>query len=241
MEFSMRRVNALIKKEIKDFSKNVNVLFMCALPIVFGIIYSKMFGKGISTEAYIYVFTLCLAMNIVLTSAYVIAMLIAEEKEKNTLRNLMLSGVSPLEFFIGKLFITFLLSEIINFVLFFIFNINIHYLALYILLATLLVIIMMEIGAIIGIVSPNQMATGVVGMPVLMVLLMVPMFAKVNKTLKKVAEFLPNYNMNVMLEKIFKGEGLGIGSISNIAVIVAWIIITLIIFVYTYNKVGLDN
>lgn len=31
MDFSIRRINALLKKEIKDFAKNMNVSVMCFL------------------------------------------------------------------------------------------------------------------------------------------------------------------------------------------------------------------
>lgn len=100
---------------------------------------------------------------------------------------------------------------------------------------------MIEIGALIGIICSNQMSTGVIGMPVLMILLMIPIFARLNKTLTKIAEFLPNYNMNIMLENIFKGESISLGYAYNIAVILVWIIIAGVAFAYTYNKVGLDK
>lgn|GEM_PF-4408794 len=40
---------------------------------------------------------------------------------------------------------------------------------------------MIEIGALIGIISTNQMSTGMVGMPILMFFMLVPFFAKLNK------------------------------------------------------------
>jgi ABC-2 type transport system permease protein len=180
-------------------------------------------------------------MNLTLVSSFVIAMLIAEEKEKNTLRTLMLSAVSPLEFLTGKALIATLMSVIINIAMFFIIGVDAQYLGKYILLTTLVVFSMVEIGAVIGIIAPNQMATGVVGMPVLMILLMVPIFARLNRTLTKIAEFLPNYNLNVMLEKMFKGEAVGTGTTYSIVVILVWILIAGVVFVYTYSKRGLDK
>ncbi|MBU3091037.1 ABC transporter permease [Clostridium sp. CF011] len=243
MEFSIRRVNALFKKEIKDLSKNMNVLLMCMMPIILSVIYSKLFGGSTSgahmQEAYI--LSMCLNMNLTLVSSFVIAMLIAEEKEKNTLRTLMLSAVSPLEFLAGKAIITLLVSVIINISIFFIIGIDAQYLGRYILLTTLVVFSMIEIGAVIGIIAPNQMATGVIGMPVLMILLMVPIFAKFNKTLARIAEILPNYNMDIMLEKVFKGQIIGTESAYGIFVILAWIVIAAGGFVYIYSKRGLDK
>lgn len=243
MEFSIRRVNALFKKEIKDLGKNMNVLLMCLLPIMFSIIYSKLFGGGASSDQLqkADILILCLGMNLTLVSSFVIAMLIAEEKEKNTLRTLMLSAVSPWEFLTGKALITLLMSIGINIVMFFIIGINAQYLGMYILLSSLVVFSMIEIGAVVGIIAPNQMSTGVIGMPVIMLLLMIPLFAKLNKTLAKIAEFLPNYNLNIMLEKVFKGQAIGTESVYNISVILVWILIAAVAFAYTYNKRGLDK
>lgn len=243
MEFSMRRVNALFKKEVKDFGKNMNVSLMCLLPIAFSIIYLRLFGDSTLDGhlAKIDILIMCMGMNLVMVSSFVVAMLIAEEKEKNTLRTLMLSVVSPLEFLTGKIFMSFLISEIINVAIFFIIGIGSKYLAIYMLLTTLGVFTMIEIGALIGIISTNQMSTGIVGMPILMFFMLVPFFAKLNKTILKIAEFLPNYNINLILENIFKGQTIGLEYAYNIAVILAWIIIAGAAFAYTYNKVGLDK
>lgn len=242
MEFSLRRVSALFRKEIRDIGKNMNVLLMCVLPILFSVIYTKMFvGNGLDIDfGRLEVLTLCVGMNLALVSSFVIAMLIAEEKEKNTLRTLLLSGMSPLEFLTGKAFIAILLSEIINVAMFFIIGMNTASLGIFILLTFLVVISMVEIGAMIGMIAPNQMSTGVVGMPVIMILLLVPLFARLDETIEKIARFLPNYNLNLLMEKIFTGEGLA-GSAYSIAVILAWIVIAAVGFVYTYNKVGLDK
>ncbi|MHB9896819.1 ABC transporter permease [Clostridium botulinum] len=243
MDFSIRRINALLKKEIKDFAKNMNVSVMYLLPIMFSIIYSKLLGNNSSNDVMnrINILILCVGMNISLISSMVISMLIAEEKEKNTLRTLILSAVSPWEFLTGKVLITFLVSEVINIAIFFSIGCDIQYLGKYILITTLVLFSMIEIGAIIGIISPNQMATGVFSMPVVMIFFVIPAFAKANKTIEAIAKFLPSYHMNIMIAKLFKGETFGIESTYSIAIILAWIIIAVIAFAFTYNRRGLDK
>ncbi|NFM44802.1 ABC transporter permease [Clostridium botulinum] len=243
MDFSIRRINALLKKEIKDFAKNMNVSVMYLLPIMFSIIYSKLSGNNSSNDVMnkINILILCVGMNISLISSMVISMLIAEEKEKNTLRTLILSAVSPWEFLTGKVLITFLVSEVINIAIFFSIGCDIQYLGKYILITTLVLFSMIEIGAIIGIISPNQMATGVFSMPVVMIFFVIPAFAKANKTIEAIAKFLPSYHMNIMIARLFKGETFGIESTRSIAIILAWIIIALIAFAFTYNRRGLDK
>jgi ABC-2 type transport system permease protein len=238
MDFSIKRVNALFKKELKDISKNFNVLFMAILPVVFCFVYTNLIKTG--ELAGVYILSLCVGMNLVMVSSFVIAMLIAEEKEKNTLRTLMLSSVSPMEFLLGKAAITLLLSVTVNIIMFFMSGMGAQYLIKYILITTLVVLSMMEIGAAIGLLAENQMSTGTIGMPILMVLLMIPMFASINNTLKKIAEFLPNYNMTLLLQKLLTGKSTGPSSLYSISVLVVWIIIGAVAFGYIYNKKRLD-
>jgi len=243
MEFSIRRVNALLKKEIKDFAKNMNVSIMCALPILISLVFSNVLRKNPSGTAMnkTAVLTMCVGLNLVMVASFVIGMLIAEEKEKNTLRTLMLSAVSPLEFLAGKACITFLVSEVNNLVVFFIIGIDKKYFATYMLITTLVVLSMILIGSVMGVFASNQMAMSVVGMPVIAVFWILPLLSKINKSFKRIAEFLPNYNMDIMLNKLFKGETIGSTSAYNLAVILGWIIIAAIAFAYTYNKRGLDR
>lgn len=238
MTFSIRRVNALLKKEIKDLSKNINVLFMCVLPLMFCFMYSKLFGD--SEEGKLYILNLCLTMNCILVSGFSTSMLIAEEKEKNTLRTLMLASVSPLEFLVGKAIVILLLSLGTNILMFFIMGMGISYLGWFILVTTLVVISMTEFGAVVGIIAENQMSTGTIGMPLFMVFLLIPMFTRVNDVFKRIAEVLPNYNMEVLLNRIFTNESINMSFAYNIAVILAWIIIGAAVFAWTYSKKKLD-
>lgn len=238
MEFSIRRVNVLFKKELKDIGKNANVICVCALPVLFTIIYSKIFKEN---SAKIAILILCLQISLVLVSQLVIAVLIAEEKEKNTLRTLMLSGMSPLEFLAGKALITLLTSVVINIAMFFIIGVPVQYLCKYIILTTLVALSMIGIGAVIGAFSSNQMATCIVGMPVMVIFLMIPVLANLNKALESIAKFFPNYNMNLMLIRIFGGKSIGHESLYGMFNILAWIVIIAVCFAAVYNKKGLDK
>lgn len=238
MTFSIRRVNALLKKEAKDLSKNINVLFMCVLPIIFCFMFSKLLGD--SKDGKLYILNMCLTMNIVFVSGFTIAMLIAEEKEKNTLRTLMLAAVSPLEFLIGKAIITLILSIAINILMFFIMGMEILYIGQFIIITTLVVMSIMEFGAVVGIIAENQMGTLTIGMPFFMIILLIPIFSRFGNVFKRVADFLPNYNMEVLLNRIFTNQSININFAYNIAVILAWIIIGAGVFTWTYSKKKLD-
>lgn len=106
MEFSIRRVNGLFKKELKDMFKNFNILFIIAVPIGFCFLLSKIPVNPNQVLSKIEVLKVCLSVNLTMVASFIIALSLSEEKEKNTMRTLMLSAVSPAEFLIGKAMIT---------------------------------------------------------------------------------------------------------------------------------------
>jgi ABC-2 type transport system permease protein len=241
MEFS--RIRVLLKKEVKSLLTNWNILSICLVPVLFSFIYTNVFNgveisEGISKYEILYI---CLDINIITIAGFMIAILIAEEKEKNTLRTLMLSGVSQLDFLTGKVIITFLITEILNVLIFFIIGIDSIYLGEFILITSLLLIIMIEIGATVGISVKNQMAAGTVGTPIFIIFLIVPIFSSFSKSVEYVAGILPNYNMDIIFRKMFSGGTIGIADAKNIVVIIVWIIASGIIFMQTYNRIGLDK
>jgi len=168
-----------------------------------------------------YILNMILNMNLVMVATLIMAMLIAEEKEKNTLRTLMLTSLSPVEFLIGKALITIFISVIVNIAIFFMLGIQLQYLLMYFIITTAVLISMVEIGAVIGIVSKNQMTTGTIGTPLGLFLFMIPTLSGLNKTFYKIATLLPNYNSIVILKKVFEGKNIIEGSGYNIFVIFA--------------------
>lgn len=237
MDFSLKRVNALVTKELRDFYRNPNVLIMCALPLFFAIVYGNMFGGQISKT---FVLLLCILMNFTMVGCVVMSMLIAEEKEKNTLRTLMLSPLSPAEFLAGKSVITTIVSMIINVIIYFVLKIDMKFLVPFIIITFITTITMIFLGGIVGLLSKNQMETGIVGFPVYMALLMIPIFSGINKTIKNIANLLPTYHCGEALNKIFKGQGF-FDIKYNIMALVIWIFVSFVLFLLVNKKRSLDN
>ncbi len=240
MSMSLKRIKALIKKELKSFTKNQNALFMCLLPIFFGILYTNLYTTSNFMDKLL-ILIMCVNMNLTLCGSFIVAMLIAEEKEKNTLRTLLLSGVSAIEFLTGKIVITLLLTLLSNFVLYFIIGFDIKYLVWFLLFTFLVSISMIILGSLIGLIAPTQMSTGVIGMPILLLLLIIPMFADYNDTFKKIAAFTPNYNMNLLITHLVQNGNLSIDQVKSIVTIILWIGLSAITFLFTYNKVNIDK
>ena len=97
MKKHLRVLRTLFVKDIVDMFKNPNVLLMLALPLIFIVIY-QFVDLGMSPA---YLLMLGVMMNLCLTPLSVLGMMIAEEKEKNTMRTLML--LSLIHIFLERL------------------------------------------------------------------------------------------------------------------------------------------
>lgn len=241
MGFSIVRVKALVKKEIKDFPKNINVSLICLLPLVLMLLLSNMQGNnpnhGINDFDLLIV---GLNMNLVMVSTFALSMLIAEEKEKNTMRTLLLSSVTLLEFLVGKAIVMLLFSIVTNMAIFFVVRMDVQHLGQYVLWSIVVTIIMMEIGIIIGITAKNQMSISVLGVPVIFAFMILPLLAQANDVFEKIATVLPNYNLRIMLENIMYYDGHAILTY-RAYIILAWVVLASAAFIYTYNKNTLRN
>ena len=105
-------------------------------------------------------FTLGTLFAVVMIGVYTPAMMFAEEKEKHTLRVLMLSPATPGEILISKGLITFLVIALVTLLLIPISMVTVQNVALLALILFLGSLFVIMLGFIIGLLSPNQMATG---------------------------------------------------------------------------------
>ncbi|RWR60538.1 ABC transporter permease [Bacillus cereus] len=234
MTFSMRRVSAIFRKEVHDFKTNLQVLLMAFLPIILSFLFSR-FGVekemlGITTiTAFLFV------------AGFVQSMIIAEEKEKHTLRVLMLSPASSVEVLIGKSILTVCLTLGICIVNLFIldqFSGNLLLLGFIFLCGTILFIV---IGTMIGLLAASVPQTSIIGMPILMTMYLAVQFEPMveNKVIKTMIGYLPTSHIVKALNSLVGGAGFSSisGHVLNVAV---WLIISLFVCLIVYKKEQLD-
>lgn len=237
MEFSIKRVNALVRKEANDLKKNLNVSIMFLLPVFFPILKSMLNSEQGSESLML---SLTLNLNSCMVVLISMAMLIAEEKEKNTMRTLMFSAVSPMEFLAGKAIITLIISTVINVLVYFILKINIQYLVPYLIIGLILSISMIILGAVVGILSKNQMTTGTISMPVSFPLFILPTLAAKSEIMKKIANFVPTYHSDILIQKTLQGQNLLNEKFHFLALLI-WIVAAILVFSYVYKIKRLDD
>ncbi|QWU47786.1 ABC transporter permease [Bacillus sp. NP247] len=234
MTFSMRRVSAIFRKEVQDFKTNSQVLLMASLPLIFSVIYSK-FGVGKQ------VLGTTTIMSLLFVAGFVQSMVIAEEKEKHTLRVLMLSPASSVEVLLGKSLLTAGLTMIICIANLFILdqlNINLPLVGLIFLCGIILFIAM---GTMIGLLASSVPQTSLIGMPILMTMYLAVQFEAFveNTKIKTMIGYLPTSHITKAMNGLVDGAGFSSmgGHVLNITV---WFIISLVVCLIVYKKKQLD-
>ncbi len=232
MSFSAHKISALFRKDLRDTTKNPNVLFLFLLPVLFTALYRYMNLGGEHMDPQ-FVMALGLLMALSLVPISCMSMMIAEEKEKNTLRTLMLSNVSAGEFLFSKSLLIYLISQAVNLLIFLLTNTGFEGFARFFLVTTCTCVCMMLFGASIGIISRNQMSTGMLSAPFMLVMLMPAIFGQVDEGIASVARFTPTY---ATLELIGGAGGLAF----NLAVILGWAVLAAALFGVVYRRKRLD-
>src|SRR5690554_2018272 len=203
---SLNRVSAIFIKELQDLKRNTNIVYMYFLPVFLTLLWDRVmpdmpagFALGFG-----------LLFTVVMVGMYVPSMIIAEEKEKKTIEVLLLSPAKPVEVFLGKGLLTLVSIIVVTIILFLITGDAFIHLSV-ILISTLLASInAILIGMIVGLMAPNQMATGVIGTPIYLLLLIFPIYGDLGiGFMEKISKFLPTYYYFEILQLVLdNGETL---------------------------------
>lgn len=230
----LRTIRALFKKDIKDTGKNANVLILLLLPVFFCVLYNLLdFGGEVLPPEF--VLQLSVLMSLCLIPTSFLASIIAEEKEKNTLRTLTLSGVTGGEFLCSKALVTFLYMQGVNLVIFFVTGQPVDRLLWFFVCTTLTSVCMIFVGAFAGLLSKDQMSTSMIVVPFMLVFLIPPMFSGANDVLGTIAKFLPTAAMIRLYFQPDRDFAL------NFTVILGWALAVLAVFLLIFRKRKLDN
>lgn len=232
---NLARVKAVMIKEKQDIGKNSNILVMYFLPILMTLIWSRIIPN--MPQGFALGFGLLLL--VVLVGMYVPSMMIAEEKEKNTIEVLLLSPATPAEVFIGKGALTIILMFFTSIILIIIGGVEIRLLPVILVGTVLTSIFSVFLGMVVGILSPNQMATGVIGMPVYLLLLLIPQLSVLGvEIINQIGKFLPTYYYFELLRLALE-QGQGWSSmLTHFLIIIMSIVITFIVLLLVYRRKG---
>ncbi|HHX69501.1 MAG: ABC transporter permease [Miniphocaeibacter sp.] len=238
MNISIRKISAIAGLKLKIFSRNTYYIMSPFLVILLGLIFGYFFKGAVPG----YSFIMTVGFNISMVGISLTAAMVAEEKEKHTLRALMTSSITGGDYLLGSALIPFLVMLITALVTplvtqFSYSNINIP---MYLLLNIIGIISMILIGFIFGIFGKSQAHVSTTTMPIIMVLVMLPTFSMFSEFIGKISMLTISGVMDSYLNGMIENINYAL-STKDWIVLAAWVIIPAIIFIYVYRKNGIDE
>lgn len=229
---------ALFKLGMEDLTKNMSVFVYVLIPLALAFLYSGMM-EGAPVEM---LFFICVLMNLAMIPIVLMGTIIAEEKEKNTLRTLLLNDVRAVEVLGAKAVICLIFVILDNILMYFILGVDTAKFAQYQLVGLFVALAVILFGAFVGLFAKNQMSASLIAMP-FMFLFLAPMFIRMldNEVANKVSQFLPTDAMLTIFYSIYEDTVSAAKIAMPLVVIAAWLVLSVVMFYVAYKKVGVDN
>lgn len=236
MTFSMKRVFAILHKDYRDVSRNLYVTSTLLLPLVLAAFYGRLGTDSIAVHY------LVINLTFIIVAAYVQSSLIAEEKEKNTLRGLMLSPASIVEIFCGKSLLSFIATAVIVFFSAILTDYNPKNMFIVTIALILSAVFYLGLGTFIGLLTKSVMEASVAIMPAMAVFgfgsMITPLIE--DYPFLAIAEYMPNLQLIDLATQVEAGAGIT-DVLSNLGIIGLWGIAMYALCLYVYKKRMVDE
>lgn len=230
----MKNITAVFLKQIKETFRNKTILIQFLMfPVMVIIMENAIKLENMPEHFFVKLFAVMFVGMAPLTC---MSAIISEEKEKNTLRALMMSNVKPFEYLIGVGAYVFIMC-IIGAVVFAVCG---GYegkdLLVFMVIMGAGILLSSLTGAVIGVFSKNQMSATSITIPVMMIFSFLPMLSMFNENIEKVARITYSQQMSILINGI-GNAGIKLESIIIIAVN---FVVASILFTLAFRKKGLE-
>lgn len=228
----MNGISTVFLKQVKETLKNKTILIQFVLFPLLAVIMENSIKLDEMPEHFFA--KLFAVMFIGMAPLTCMSAVISEEKEKNTLRVLMMSNVKPVQYLSGigsYIWIMCMAGAAV-------FAILGEYKGAdtvrFLLVMAVGIIISMLVGAVIGIVSKNQMSATSVTIPVMMIFSFLPMLSMFNDTIGKIARITYSQQINLLVNSNFEDVT------NSIIVLAVNFTLAAVLFFAAYRKNGME-
>lgn len=231
----MKNSMIIFRKQMKDTGKNLALgIQFVMFPLMAVIMENAIQVEDMPPHFFVSMFAV---MHIGMAPLNVMAAVISEEKEKNTLRMLFFSSVKPVEYLLGTGGFVFS-ACMVGAVVFAVLGGygGVEFLQFLLIMAAGICVSML-LGAVIGIRTKSQISATTIATPTMMVFAFLPMLAMFNETIAKVADYAYSQQIQLLLNGLAAGTKAGTKSLLVIAVSA---VIAAGMFVYAYRRNGLE-
>lgn len=230
----MKNITAVFLKQIKETFRNKTILIQFLMfPVMVIIMENAIKLENMPEHFFVKLFAVMFVGMAPLTC---MSAIISEEKEKNTLRALMMSNVKPFEYLLGVGAYVFIMC-IIGAVVFAVCG---GYegkdLLVFMVIMGAGILLSSLTGAVIGVFSKNQMSATSITIPVMMIFSFLPMLSMFNENIEKVARITYSQQMSILI------NGIGNSAIKpeSIVIIAVNFVVASILFTLAFRKKGLE-
>lgn len=232
---NFKRIHAILEKQLKDTFKNKAVLIQFVIFPFIAFVMTQTITTGNSGIRHNYFAVLFATMYTGMVPMINMASIIAEEKEKNTLRVLMMANVKPIEYLIGVGTYIFMICSVGIVVFGLIGGYGGTQLLKFVLILMLGLLVSIIMGSVVGILVKNQMSATAIGMPIAMVAAFLPMISMFNKSVETFSKLLYTQQINYMINDLsVKNTTYG-----KFAIICCNMVVLFVIFILAYKNKSL--
>lgn len=235
MNVSLKRIQAILIKDYKEFSRNYAISVMILFPLLFALLYKSDGAEQATMYAFVMNFSLAM-----LTS-FVQACLIAEEKERNTLRSLMMTPASMLDVLIGKSSLVFIISAAVLALATYIFGYDTSNMLVLVAALGISILLYTAIGTICGLYSKSLIEASLATFPVLIIFTMgsFALAFEEDYPFLAVLRYLPSSQLSELLVAIEVGATTS-ETVMPLVIISIWTVVLTVISFILYKKRLMD-
>lgn len=249
MAASLRKLGALLDKDARDLLKNPTMVVAVILPAAMILLYHFVYREPLAVadgdpavrvliDGLFLASALCLSVGMVVSMTLIYG--IAEEKEKHTLRTLMLANVSAGQVALAKGIVCLATTLVVGALCFALTGVGWGMFPAFIALTALGAVPVILLGLVLGLASRDQMTAGLYGTPILL-LCLVPMFAPIAPEAEAVAAYTPLGGVCELLRLLLEGSLTPEAAALPLAVTAAWIAVGAVAFKFLYRRLAQDN
>lgn len=231
MSISLKRARAILVKDYKEFSRNYAISICLIVPILFAFLFRS---AGPSLPGAI---GFLLNISLVLLTCLVQACLIAEEKERNTLRTLMMTPATTMDVLIGKSALVFVMSAVALAIATYILGYKPASLWAFAAAISLSIILYIAVGTICGLFSKTVLEASLSIIPAALVFTAPPVAPLLfgDYPILKVLDYTPSIQLVHLLE-IHNTVFTTVDLLKPLLIILAWTVVFTIISVVLYQR-----
>lgn len=229
----MRNICAVFLKQINETFKNKTILIQFVLFPAFALIMENAIKlQDMPEHFFVKLFSVMFVGMAPLTC---MSSILSEEKEKNTLRALLMSNVKPVQYLLGVGSYLWLMCMAGSVVFALCGQYRGKELVAFLLIMAAGILLSILVGAAIGVFSRNQMTATSITIPVMMVFSFLPMIATFNEKIAKFAKITYSQQISMLINNI---NDVTI-EMENVVILLANMLVAIVLFLLAFYRKGL--